>query len=98
MANTMTIVEHNVNAEHFFRWLEKHWKYGGWYVGSKKGKQEALSMFEYEVLPNDSDGFVLPAHATLSGKEEIYTDFARVWFQTEEEDDYDYVFVHGMRD
>ena len=92
---TMTIVEHNINAEHFFRWLEKHWKY---YVGSYRGKREALSMFEDEVCTNDSDGFVLPADATLSGKEEIYTDFARVWFQTEEDDEYDYIFVHGMRD
>lgn len=95
MANTMTIVEHNVNAEHFFRWMEKHWKY---YVGSNKGKQEMLSMFEDEVCPTSSDGFILPPSATVSGEEEFYADFARVWYQKEEEDDYDYVFVHGRRD
>lgn len=27
---SQTITEHNINAEHFFRWMEKHWKY---YVG-----------------------------------------------------------------
>lgn len=95
MANTMTIVEHNINAEHFFRWMEKHWKY---YVGSNKGKQEMLSMFEDEVCDNGSDGFILPPSATVSGEEEFYADFARVWYQKEEEDDYDYVFVHGRRD
>lgn len=95
MANTMTIVEHNINADHFFRWMEKHWKY---YVGSNKGKQEMLSMFEDEVCPTSSDGFILPPSATVSGEEAFYADFARVWYQKEEEDDYDYVFVHGRRD
>ncbi|MCK9326851.1 MAG: hypothetical protein M0P69_15270 [Bacteroidales bacterium] len=95
MVKKMTIAEHNINADHFFRWLEKHWKY---YVGSRKGKQEALSMFEDEVCPNGSGWFVLSPGATVSGVEEIYDDFARVWYQLEEEDEYDYVFVHGRRD
>lgn len=57
-----------------------------------KGAEFQLQLGEAE------EDYVDPDSATVSGEEEFYADFARVWYQKEEEDDYDYVFVHGRRD
>ena len=82
-----TVTDHNVNADHFFKWMERHWKY---YVGSAADKREILSMFEDEA---PSGEFNLPGSATNDGEPHAYTDFYRQWFETEDGDDYRY--FHG---
>ncbi len=49
-----TITDHNVNADHFFNWMEQHWKYC---VGSAADKRAMLAMFEDEA---PSGEFTLP--------------------------------------
>lgn len=82
-----TITDHNVNADHFFKWMERYWKY---YVGSAADKREMLSMFEREA---SSGGFALPGSATNDGEPHVYTDYYKQWFETEDGDDYKY--IHG---
>ena len=86
------IMEYNINKEWFFLWMKVHWKH---YIGSPHDKSEMIRMFEDEVCPTGRMEFTLPPEATLSGKEEAYSDFERVWFQTVDEGGPDYVFVHG---
>lgn len=83
-----TITGHNVNADHFFRWMERYWKY---YIGSTADKREMLSLFEDEA---PSGEFTLPGSATNDGKPHAYTEFYRQWFETEDGEDYQY--IHGM--
>jgi len=89
-----TIMEHNVNADWFFSWMEEHWKY---YNGSSEDRIYMITMFENDVCPFGSTEFVLPSDSTFSGKQEVYKDFNRVWFKTYKDSECvdDYIFIHG---
>ena len=103
----MTLMEHNVNAEHFFSWLRKHVKD---FNDDEASRTWWLEKFEKEMSNCTRVSgriFTVEGERTKDGLDHDYRDFHMVWTESRKEDLEDledlqdlqdledYYFVHG---
>ena len=91
----MTLMEHNVNAEHFFCWLRKRLKD---FSDDEASRIWWLERFEEELYWIWAVQFTLPGEDTKDGLDHTYREFEWVWIGPGEDYLEEYVFVHGNYD